>query len=71
MRRKQRALCGGKMTKEERQVKLALLRSQASDLDCLRNEMRRIKPGEEYTFSDASLRALMRIRRKFERYIDD
>lgn len=71
MRRKLRAISGGKMTEEEWQAKLAQLRSQAKDLDCLRNEMREVKPGEEDTLSDASLRALMRIRKKFERYIDD
>ncbi len=72
MRRKLRAISGGKMTEEERQAKLALLRSQARDLDCLRNEMSRIKPGEACDFSEASLRALMMIKRKFEReYIDD
>lgn len=61
-----RVLHGGKMSPEERKQRLALLRSQTSDLDCLRNEMRRIKTDEEYELSEASIRALMRIRRKYE-----
>ena len=68
---KLRVLCGGKMMKEERQAKLASLLSQANDLDSLRNEFRRIKPGEEYELSEASIRALMNIRRKIERYTED
>jgi hypothetical protein len=70
-RPKLKVLCGGKMTKEERQAKLALLRSEAKDLDSLRNEFRRIKPGENYKLSEASIRALMKIRRDIERYMED
>jgi hypothetical protein len=66
-----RVLCDGKMTQEELQAKMSRLRSEARDLDCLRNEMKQIKPDEEYQLSEASLRALQRIRKKWERYADD
>jgi len=66
-----RVLPGGKMSPEERKQRLALLRSQAKDLDCLRNEMERIAPGEEHELSEASIRALMRIKRKLERECED
>jgi len=69
--RKLRILPGGKMSPEERKQKLDLLRLQAKDLDCLRNEMKRIAPGEEHEMSEASLRALLRIRRKLERELED
>ncbi|HOO44725.1 MAG TPA: hypothetical protein PLM29_00745 [Deltaproteobacteria bacterium] len=69
--RKLRLLPGGKMSPEERKQRLALLRSQAKDLDCLRNEMEGIAPGEEHELSEASLRALLRIRRKLERELED
>ncbi len=71
MPRKMRVLCDGKMTQEELQAKMSRLRSEARDLDCLRNEMKQIKPDEEYQLSEASLRALQRIRKKWERYADD
>ena len=60
-----------KMSKEERDKKLAELRSQAKDLDCLRNEFSQIKPGEKYTLSEGSMRALKRIRKKMERCNED
>ena len=66
-----KVICGGKMTKEEREAKIASLRSRAKDLDSLRNEFRRIRPGEDYKLSEASIRALMRIRRDIERCVDD
>ncbi len=69
--RKMRVLCGGKMTEEERQAGMTMLRSRAMDLDCLRNELSRMKPGEVCNFSEASLRALERIKRRYERFGDD
>ncbi len=71
MRRKLSIISGGKTTVEERRAKLEQLRSRARDLDCLRNEMRQMNPGETCKFSEASLRALMRIRRKYERFEND
>jgi len=71
MRRNLRIVSGGKMTEDERRAKLAMLSSHAKDLDCLRNELRQVKPREACNFSDESLRALARIKKKFERLIDD
>ncbi len=62
---------GGKRTLEEIKADLAELRSQARELTCLRNELRKIKPGEEYELSEASIRALKRIKKDFERSSDD
>ncbi len=71
MPRKMKVLCGEKMTKEESQARMTMLRSRAKDLDCLRNELRRLKPGDPCNFSEASLRALERIKRRYERFGDD
>jgi hypothetical protein len=71
LRRKIKVLYGGKMSREERKAILAWRRSQARDLTCLRNEFRSIRPGEEYTLSEASLRALERMRTEIEKYYVD
>ncbi len=57
---------GGKLTPEERKARMEMLRSYAKDLTCLRNELRKSKPGEKQELSEASIRALKRIRNDFE-----
>jgi len=59
------------MTEDKRRAKLTMLRSHARNLDCLRNELRQVKPGEACNFFEASLRALAWIKKKFERLIDE
>lgn len=69
--RRMKVIPGGKLTHEELKARIAMLRSHAKDLTCLRNEFRKIEPGEKYKLSEASIRALMRIRRKIEKYGTD
>jgi|GEM_PF-4551247 len=66
-----RTIPGGKLSQEELKARMEILRSQAKDLTCLRNEFKKIKSGEEYELSEASIRALKRIKKDFEHYSDD